>query len=364
MQSAMPKFPFALTSSDDIRDIGQAVVLCNNITFTIEGGMSNQVKGKTFAEYLPRNATASKDGEDPRLVWNYQSGEGLAYLRDYNGEPFIVVLNKLFGITQAMSLYDLATRPTVLINGQRKMAGIDVAKIVEVKKLASLEFKVAAILDDDEKSFSEMFSAVKQQEMIAKREQVDADKRARHEDQIRKRAEARAAVMTRNIVFGFTSDDVRRRGTPVVGDEWKMLKDGTPVIVVENYNNGVAGEAIEAFFVEKKAGCGASKKGAALVSSQPRITPEVIVTVLGRKTFLVKGSLKMVDIYSKAADVTKLLHSGLNSGTIVACPKVEQDDDGKDKESEGINSDMFTLYALTEKQVKTLGVQPAFSLEK
>lgn len=352
----MKKFEFVFVSENLSHIVGEVNINFSNLSFVVSGGMSNKVKGKIFAEYLPNKITVANGDEPPRPIWYFQAGDGTAYLRDYNGEPFIVIVNKAIGVTQAMSLYDLATRPIVMMKGEKVMAGVDIGKVIEVKQAVAREFKMEPSFTGTETEFVTMLGQLQQQIIAEARIQAQDEARARHEDQMRKRAELRAAILKRPHVYAFTSNGVRRHGTPVVNDdEWKMLKDGTPVVLVKSYENGVASEVIEAFFVSKKQGGGTSKENPTPVTSNFTSSHEVAVEVLGKKIFLLDGSPRMLDVYGNHATINQLRKCGLNSGTLVACP-VEND--------LGLESPKFTVYRVTERQSATVGVYAPFTLNK
>lgn len=239
-----------------------------------------------------------------KLVWDYQTCGSSDYGRLAWADDELVVAfiergrhGKLSGVTALLD---------VLANKQTPVNRTVALKHAAAKFLGR-EPKMTAV----EQRVLDIIVARRREEMRAEEERVKAERAARKE-------ERRQKMLARTKVTGYTASGESRYGIPVAGDEWHSLDSGTSVVLVEFYNDGVAGPLIESFVVNKGTN-GRPKKfspvqvTASNVAAAPRAVKPVGTALIEHGADFIE-----VQLYSSMEDIRQARMQGLNGGTYVA----------------------------------------------
>lgn len=300
------------------------------------------------AEFLP--ARVEKNGVE---WWAFKKDHphyrGLATLVEYDDE-LVIVLSTRFELDLVVPIRDL---PQLKKIGSEFVGGRKLKELVLLKQSVAEEFNVRPNWSKREAEMLcalERVSAEQNAEAVKAAEANRVDERRAEEDRrARERAEREARrerIASRKKIVAFTMTGDRRIGIPVVADEWMVLRDGTFCILVSSYDEktGKVDNSIESFSVVKKGGGNPSRKSIAVVSSEnvkpigaPSVMKELKTTVI-----TVDGDLEEVIVADDVQQVKTLCWQGLNSGTLVMCPKV------------GDTSGRFSIFRLIEGKIETV----------
>lgn len=301
-------------------------------------------------EYLP--ARVEKNG----VVWWSFKGDhpgyrGLAALIDFE-EELVIVLSTRFELDMVLPIRDL---PTMRKIGGEFVGGRKLKELVLLKQTVAAEFNRRPNWTKRERNMLhalEQAAAEADAEAIkvaqAQRVAARAEEEARRERERAEREARRNRILARRKVIGYTSFGNRRIGVPVTGDEWMVLRDGTFCILVTSFDEktGTVGDLIESFAVLKKGGGNPSKLSVAgvTVDNPKSATAKGTSFVKELKTVIVtlKGELEEVILVDDMEKVHALNAQGLNSNTLVMCPK--QGDPGR-----------HSVFSLSGGKIETVG---------
>ncbi len=311
-------------------------VVENTVTrgnMSIQTGKYAGLEGFTFE--LIRPATAPEDRPfwpakvtgPTGTLWQYQRDhqgfKGGAQIIEHDGEMFVILVERAKYLALVLPIVDLPhlqrTNAGEWIGG-RKLKVIISIKEALAEKLnleplwTRLEGQLRAAEADEDRKAKE----ADQQKARAAEEAVRAEAR-------RMKEEMRAEIARRRRLHVFTSSGDRRHGLPVVGDEWLCLTDGVYCVAVESFDaaTGNSGKPIEAFEV-KKTNAKVRRENVVSVTTENPIerkasAPLEVETVILK----IKGEFQSVVVAKDMDHVRALSDRGLNSGTLVAYPKVD-----------------------------------------
>lgn len=277
------------------------------------------------AVFLP--ASVSRDNI---RYWGFKSHHegyrGFAKLEEY-GEELIIVLCTKTNLDMVIPLTNIAD--ITWTDAGDYIGGRKIQSLIKMKEFLAEKLGLEPMWSARE---TKMLQAIRNiaiaertaMEMAAK---LAAEKLAA--DRKRLQNEVRSKILMRKRVYGFTSTGDPRNGVPVVGNEWEMLSGDTFCISVDSWNDntGEAGALIESFVIVKN---GAKKDRKAIVAvtrdnPQQRQTKPALSS-LSSKCISIKGEVEEVFIAPDMATVHALNNGGLNSGTLVMCPKKDDAD--------------------------------------
>lgn len=132
---------------------------------------------------------------------------------------------------------------------------IGLVDLAQLKKLASTFLKCDHSLSEGEQSAEKRMRERRENERKEKLRQQYMERTIQREKDV-------ARITGRCSVSGYTSDGQHRHGTPVVEQEWRSLKDGTFVVLVDSYDDEIneCGKLLESFCVRKTPGKNGSQK--------------------------------------------------------------------------------------------------------
>lgn len=282
-----------------------------------------------FTIHLVRPQTASESAEfRPGRVtrnnvewWSFKGDHngyrGSATLIECDEELFICLISRGY-LDQVLPVRDLPLYQKTT-TGER-IGGRGIKELIGIKQVIASELGLEPVWSVRE---SQMRQAIRD---IGKTER-DAKEAAAKQAAERKRAreEARARILSRKRQYVFTASGEKRNGIPVIGDdEWMKLPDGTFCILVESYSDetAVAGAPIESFIVSKN-GTKKVRMAVVAVTTDNPLRQQASSTLLAVEpiTITIKGQPEEVIPVPNMDAVRALVKSGLNSGTLVICPK-------------------------------------------
>lgn len=175
-----------------------------------------------------------------------------------------------------------------------------------------------------------------------RRDELLATEQKKHVDRAARREARRQEMLSREVIHGFTSNGVRRRGIPVVRDEWHSLDEGVWVMLVESYEDGVCGKLIESFVVMKgKNGRPQKQQCAQVIEGKRGDALKIDIRPVGDTIVEKDGEFLDVTLYASMDDIKLAQKQGLNGGSFVAVksdtPKLE-------------------IYSVTSAGIKTEGM--------
>lgn len=259
---------------------------------------------------LPRNAPEhatpliGKLRKGSLLLWNFQCKDfdGRAHLIYVNDQAVIAYVNRDQVLTKIETIESIVSgQPTgIKATVQLKYAAAEFIGCDHVE-LSKVEAKVSAKLDEERAEQAKADLAARA-----------AERQRQNEERAALREARRQSIMARQELKLRTSSGKILHGRPVVGDEWQCLADGTWVVRVSAYLDGVTGDLIEHGVVSKKGG---QVKLAALTTDlqfadrdqQP--TAEV-PTPLGIILLEIENDVHEVSLYA-AKDVKQLKKLGI-----------------------------------------------------
>ncbi len=227
------------------------------------------------------------------------------------------------------------------------IGGRKLRELIAIKEALAKRHKLTPVWTERE---SRMRDALQQQAATARkiaREAEEAEQAAKRATKQADRDRKIAELKTRPVVHVTIENGVHRRGIPIVGDEWKVLPDGTHCVLVSEYNSETseAKEPLESFKVANRyGGKDRVQIGKVVMSGTEQKLPRL--PKLESKMVTIDGDIEEVFL-APSIDVVRELHQkGLNSGAFVATP-------------EGDSKDRFTVYELRKgeplRTVTTLG---------
>lgn len=273
------------------------------------------------AEFVPARVVF-----EGREVWSFakdhksQGFAGMAFLREV-GDELVIMLATKRDLCEIIPVHDLAHRQRV---GGEVIGGRKLKDIVVLKELLAKVERLNPIWSLREEkmrtAISQALTATREAAMKAEAEAAERERAQRLAERDAKRAE----ITGRKRIYAQTLSGDRRHGYPVVGDEWLILGDGIFCISVTSYNSetGTIGELIESFVV-KKNGAKKVRQGVVAVTKEPSPASQAkaAAPALSFKMVPVKGELEEVILVANMDDIRTLRDQGLNSGTLVMCPK-------------------------------------------
>lgn len=158
------------------------------------------------------------------------------------------------------------------------------------------------------------------------------------------RLERRKAILSRAQITVYTATGEKVRGLPVMNDEWEVLGNGQPAILLESYrqDTGWAGKPIEVFRVYKTAGGHVFKREVKTgLSLEP---PKHQAISMAFKLFRLNGELATVPVVT--GQQLEEMRQKMNSGTRVAVP-------------EGADGKTFQVYSLEKGKSRPIGIFPS-----
>lgn len=299
------------------------------------------------AEYLP--AKIEKNGVE---WWSFKKDHpgyrGLATLAAC-GEELVIMLSTRFELHGVLPIRDL---PNMQKIGGEFIGGRKLKELVFLKRAVAEEFNLRPVWTTREENMLRALEQVAAEANAEANKAAEAQRAAaRAEEEMRRerarieREERRARILGRKKIVGYTSTGDRRIGTPVVGDEWMVLRDGAFCVLVTSFDEetGAIGDLIESFAVLKKGGGNPSKRSVATVTSEnPKPVLAKIVKELKTVVVTIKGEPEEVIVTENMEQVRALNAQGLNSGTLAMCPK-------------GGDSGRFSLYRLQDGGIESVG---------
>ncbi len=271
------------------------------------------------------------DAETGHKLWR-PSAQVRGQLFDVSGQPAVVVLSlqktEAGEIVDIMPLSDLATRKQLDLADQLKLKkqaaallGLPFAltadEVFEEERQA--EEKRLEILREAEAQAAALSQA--REERLACAREVGADKYLAKRDTI-------ATILKRPQLRVGVRDGISCSGIPVTQDEWPMLPNGTPVVLVKSFDatTGASREPSEYFLVAKSGGGRPSKLRPRLVISykenggrkvdmyKPPKPVAKITTVVVQD-----GDMeRTVIVFETMDDIRQAQQGGLNNHTLVA----------------------------------------------
>ena len=263
-------------------------------------------------DFLPASATDLHG----KKLWNFKDENftGIGKFVEYHGEYFICLEDRQRVICKVILVSDLPKIQKVKLDSQEICIGgtpeLELYRLkVEIGKLLKRE----VYLSENEKSMvakaNEIRLAKIKEDRLRKQEELAAKERAR--------LQRITEILGRETITAYTSENRKRFGLPVVGDEWMSLSDDTPVVLVDNLENK---NPSEAFFVKKNAGGRVYKGSPVNVFATKRTTvkkEEAAITATGILDLIINGEYAQVLCFSRE-NLNLLRKSGVNSGTMVA----------------------------------------------
>lgn len=273
----------------------------------VEGGHSfvlNMLRNKNFPNLAFMIAKAS--APSGKKLWDFKSEgfDGYGLLAKVGEETVIALLGKgkEGKVERVIPLTDLVSNKK---SDLRRMIALKVAAGTFLSRQVLLTSTEELVRKADAKRAAELEEARRQAE-------IEAREAARKE--------RIAKIMVRQVLTGFTHDNRRRQGIPVVDGEWQSLGHGTRVILVERIGeNGTTSGMLESFQVVKERGKNPQKGFSVPVTALPAAA--LMTKPITRPTTSVVVELgdevHEVHLYDSVAAIREARKSGLNGGTYV-----------------------------------------------
>lgn len=289
-------------------------------------------EGFTIQLVRPQTAPESAEFRPGRVVsnnvecWNFKADHfdyrGSATLVECDEELIVCLVSKGY-LDQVLPILDLPSYQKTA-NGER-LGGRSLKKLIELKEVIASELGLEPLWSVRE---TQMRQAIRDANK-SERDTQEAAAKKMEEDRKRIRNEERAKILRRKRQYAFTATGERRNGIPVVGNEWEMLPADTFCILVESWNDETsgAGTFAESFVVSKK---GTKKIRSAVVAVMRDNPQQQLATTTPLKVepiiVTIKGMPEEVIPVLNMDAVHELNNRGLNSGTLVMCPKKDDAD--------------------------------------
>lgn len=282
------------------------------------------VEGKEITIDFLRSLKAPKNGiflpanvrEGEKFLWSFDSEKktgfwGLAMLHEGEEGLFILLLKdeQLFKV---IPIVDLLHSTFIKVGDTiKRIGGRDEFALLDLKIALSKELKIEMIFTPEDKKL-----------LAARRKDIDEVKEDERQKKLAEKVARLKKIMSRPTITVYDSAGKQLYGTPVVGDEWKMLEARTPIVLVESYVNGRAGNPLEAFFVKKAAGKAPEKLGTKIelswkkpvTSTANHVVTEAVEVRLHMKGH--GGERTLLHLTKEA--LATLAATGVNGGIMVA----------------------------------------------
>ncbi len=279
-------------------------------------------RASSDAEFLP--ARVVFDGKE---VWSFSKDHknfgGMAFLREV-GDELVIMVSTRHTLYEVVPVRDLSHRQII---GNEVVGGRKLKELVQLKELVAAAERLEPLWSPREAALRTALHKASVEARKAEKLAVDAAYERERALHYAKRDAKRAEITGRQRIFAYTLSGDRRHGYPVVGDEWLVLSAGAFCISVTSYDtkNGEIGELIESFAV-KVDGARKARHAVATVTKENTSVKKVSQQNISFVTVPVKGELEEVILASDMDSIRRLRDQGLNSGTLVMCPKAGDDD--------------------------------------
>lgn len=265
------------------------------------------------------------------LTINMIRRKNLSFEADFLGTAVIVDGNEVWSFKKTdfdgMALMALAQDEIVIAfikRGCREVSSVlpvssflkkepdDILTLLEMKKAAAeylgRPFEISSTELMVQKRVIEMRQHQEEEAAAAKKE-------ARRQEREVKINE----IVSRPTIDGTTIDGFKRFGHPCVGDEWKVLRHKTLVMLVESYDqdSGECGKILSSFKVVRKPGKPAEQGNPAKIVSENAPGTQKMPTVIRKVMFEKDGSFFDARVYLDMAAIRRAREMGLNGGTYV-----------------------------------------------
>lgn len=312
MTQGMPGVPKGFTEVKSFatksREVFVAKIEAEGKEITVEFLRSLKTPDGSF---LPASI---RQGE--KFLWDFNSEKkngfwGLAMLHKGKDELFILLLSN-DQLAKVVPIADLLHSVFVKVGDViKRIGGRDEFALLDLKIALSKELKVEMLLSPEDKK------------LLASRRKDNDEIR---EDEKNRRAAEKTArtqrITNRQSITVFDPAGKQLYGTPVVGSEWMMLEARAPVVLVDSYEDGKAGNPLEAFFVKKVKGKAPEKIGLKTDLSYKKPAGSNsgdIVVEAGEVRLYMKGHGGERTLpYLSSEALAALITSGVNGGTMVA----------------------------------------------
>jgi hypothetical protein len=291
------------------------------------------------AAFLP--ARVVFEGQE---VWSFakeyksRGFTGMAFLREV-GDELVIMISTKKELLEVVPVRDLSHRKRI---GNEFVGGRKLKELIELKELIAKAEGLEPIWSRREVSLR---SAISKSLTVSRQAAKSEEAAVVEQEKAKRRAERdakRANIIGRKRIFAHTLSGDRRHGHPVVGDEWMCLSNGAFCISVTSYDamTGKIGELIESFMV-KQDGTKKVRHAVTVVTEQ---ASAIAAAKAAQQSFSfltvpVKGELEEVILATDMNGVRTLRDQGLNSGTLVMCPKAG-------------DKDRFSVFSITAGKIE------------
>ncbi len=260
------------------------------------------------AEFLP-----NKVMKGDAVLWQFDKYRHLAtfaFLREVAGEVVIVYATRT---TVAEVIPAAALADAILLrdgNYDWKRSPLALLKL----KLATAEaMELDCMLSPIEMILKRKLEEAMRSAVATQSAAIATERQQEHEARLAARKERRRAIMMRDRIEVYTASGDKKKGVPIVGDEWQALGNGVDCITVASCVDGVATGPTEHFFVKVEGSKKSRQRTVAVFAEDP--TKPKLIEKMGDIVVEVNGELDIVACYTRDG-LAALKTNGLNSGAI------------------------------------------------
>ncbi len=259
------------------------------------------------AELLPSKVT--KDGQ---VLWSFDKSyiDCIAFLREVDGEHMIVYATRQ-EVVDIVPILDLPN--TIRLAGGQYDWKRSALERLQLKLAAAERMSLDCRLTPIEKILNRKLDEQKREAAAAQSAALAEERQREHEARLAARAERKRQIMMRERITVYTSSGEKRKGVPVVDDEWQALGDGVDCVRVASYADGIASEPSELFFVKKEGSRKSRQRIVPVFAEDP--TKPSLVEKMGEIVVEIDGVPDAISCFTRDG-LASLKADGLNSGAI------------------------------------------------
>ncbi len=279
--------------------------------------------------------------DDERKLWAFREegfdGFGRLIWSVSAKEHFIVLINKDNQLCKVIPLTDLPKMTPVKIDEKVMLiGGRSIEKVYQSKLALAKQLGLNYQLSPEEKAWLKYVREEEAAELAAKQAAEAEAKRKAEEARKAERDAKIKAIMDCPTVEGWTEDGKHRYGIPVSGEDWKLLPNGTFVMLMND-----EGKPTESFKIGRDRK-GIKKDLHVEVSAEKPVEKTEAFQAKSVKVFLIDNEHKAIPVVDSKTFKELSSSKELNSGTLLAVPLED--------------SEKFAVYAMKGfKGVDTIG---------